>query len=306
MRKNNHNFFRMAAVAAALTISMGAALAQSTSNYYEVEAGDTLYGISQRYGISVEQLRAANPQIGDDNVISIGQRLVIPSPDAVIETEETVTTTTRTSQTPGSTTTTTTTVIEERPYTFNDTFTEGDMLASFSVGMGSVKKRGEMMDETKNVFTQQLSLDYCFEDDVMGGSALGVGLMVNNAVGGKYEFSDQSTHQRYRRNDLSVLATLSLHHQFVDRLDTYAKAGLGVGVLNDHAWVSDLQPVPGFGENSIHRVNGAFAAAFLIGARYYVADYWGAFVEIGLPTGSFNKDFGSSVSLLNVGVSYKL
>ena len=45
---------------------------------YVVGAGDTLWGIGQRYGLSVEQLLAANPQLIDRSVIRTGGRLTIP------------------------------------------------------------------------------------------------------------------------------------------------------------------------------------------------------------------------------------
>lgn len=45
---------------------------------YTVRQGDTMYLISQRFGISLERLIAANPQIPDPNVIQIGDRICIP------------------------------------------------------------------------------------------------------------------------------------------------------------------------------------------------------------------------------------
>lgn len=44
---------------------------------YVVQPGDTLFGIARRYGVSVEQLAAANG-ISDPNVIGVGQQLTIP------------------------------------------------------------------------------------------------------------------------------------------------------------------------------------------------------------------------------------
>ncbi len=43
-----------------------------------VAAGDTLWSIGQRYGLSVDQLLAANPQVADRSVIRVGERLTIP------------------------------------------------------------------------------------------------------------------------------------------------------------------------------------------------------------------------------------
>ena len=44
--------------------------------WYTVQAGDSVYFISQRFGISMQQLQTANQLT--DNVIIPGQRLFIP------------------------------------------------------------------------------------------------------------------------------------------------------------------------------------------------------------------------------------
>ncbi|MFN8400999.1 MAG: LysM peptidoglycan-binding domain-containing protein [Anaerolineales bacterium] len=51
----------------------------TTSTTYIVQAGDTFATIAARYGLSVSQLWAANPQLTDINVIYIGQLLYIPA-----------------------------------------------------------------------------------------------------------------------------------------------------------------------------------------------------------------------------------
>jgi len=45
---------------------------------YIVQAGDTFAGIAARYGLSISQLWAANPQLTDTNVLYIGQLIFIP------------------------------------------------------------------------------------------------------------------------------------------------------------------------------------------------------------------------------------
>ena len=45
-------------------------------NYYTVKAGDTLYGIANKYGISVDELKAANNL--SSNTLTIGKVLLIP------------------------------------------------------------------------------------------------------------------------------------------------------------------------------------------------------------------------------------
>ncbi len=44
--------------------------------YHEVSAGETLYRISRKYGLTVEELRQLN-QISPESVISVGQKLII-------------------------------------------------------------------------------------------------------------------------------------------------------------------------------------------------------------------------------------
>ena len=43
--------------------------------YYTVQSGDTLWGISQRYGISLNQIIALNPQIQNPDLIYPGQKV---------------------------------------------------------------------------------------------------------------------------------------------------------------------------------------------------------------------------------------
>lgn len=46
---------------------------------YIVQAGDTLFLIAARFGVTLQALLAANPQITDPNVIVPGQRIRVPS-----------------------------------------------------------------------------------------------------------------------------------------------------------------------------------------------------------------------------------
>jgi len=50
--------------------------AESTFLEYKVKPGDTLYGISQRFGVSIERIRKTNHMKG--NLIKAGQKLRIP------------------------------------------------------------------------------------------------------------------------------------------------------------------------------------------------------------------------------------
>ena len=76
--KNNYKELAEAVVRA-LANYIGVAYtapAGSSSNYYTVKAGDTLYGIARNYGISVDELKAANNL--SSNTLTIGEVLIIP------------------------------------------------------------------------------------------------------------------------------------------------------------------------------------------------------------------------------------
>ncbi|MCY7418056.1 MAG: LysM peptidoglycan-binding domain-containing protein [Chloroflexi bacterium] len=53
-----------------------------TAHTYRIRAGDNLHAIAQKFGLTIGQLLAANPDITDPNRIKVGQALVIPPPDA--------------------------------------------------------------------------------------------------------------------------------------------------------------------------------------------------------------------------------
>ncbi len=47
--------------------------------HHTVEPGETLWGISRKYGVSVDELQRAN-NISDPSALSVGRRLTIPAP----------------------------------------------------------------------------------------------------------------------------------------------------------------------------------------------------------------------------------
>ncbi|MBX6377448.1 MAG: LysM peptidoglycan-binding domain-containing protein [Clostridia bacterium] len=52
--------------------------------FYTVRSGDTLSAIAQRFGVSLQDLLEANPQIVNPNVLRIGQRICVPAPPPVV------------------------------------------------------------------------------------------------------------------------------------------------------------------------------------------------------------------------------
>jgi LysM repeat protein len=53
-----------------------------TAAVYVVKAGDTLSAIAHRFGLTIEELQAANPQIKNPDRIAIGDEINIPTPAA--------------------------------------------------------------------------------------------------------------------------------------------------------------------------------------------------------------------------------
>jgi len=58
--------------------TVGTTNLSSQTKVYTVAAGDTLSSIAQRHGVSLGELKAANPQILDANRIYIGDQIIIP------------------------------------------------------------------------------------------------------------------------------------------------------------------------------------------------------------------------------------
>ncbi|OYX11410.1 MAG: lytic transglycosylase, partial [Algoriphagus sp. 32-45-6] len=61
------------------TITSSPRTASSSDTYHIVSKGETLFAISRKYGITVDQLKSWN-KIGSNNIISVGQKLVIFKP----------------------------------------------------------------------------------------------------------------------------------------------------------------------------------------------------------------------------------
>ena len=73
----------MAAVVAASAIGAPAAHGQdATGPVYEVQSGDTMASIAQAFGLSLDELSAANPGL-DPAALPIGRLLVIPGMNGV-------------------------------------------------------------------------------------------------------------------------------------------------------------------------------------------------------------------------------
>ncbi len=67
----------MLAVSLLLALRPTSVRAQSSGPQYVVQPGDTLYGIAQQFGLTLEALQAANPAV-DPSALGVGQALIIP------------------------------------------------------------------------------------------------------------------------------------------------------------------------------------------------------------------------------------
>ena len=55
--------------------------AATAAGYYTVQAGETLFGVALRLGLTRQELAGANG-LGEEDLLLIGQKLIIPSPNA--------------------------------------------------------------------------------------------------------------------------------------------------------------------------------------------------------------------------------
>lgn len=77
--KNNWENLAEAVTKAIVEYAGGKYVAPLDSNYYTVKSGDSLWSISRKFGITVDELKNANNL--SSNLLSIGQNLIIPGKD---------------------------------------------------------------------------------------------------------------------------------------------------------------------------------------------------------------------------------
>ena len=84
--KNNWEDLAEAVTKAIVEYAGGVYQAPVGSNYYTVQSGDSLWSISKKFGISVDELKQANNLTS--NLLSIGQNLYIPNKKTDVTTSE--------------------------------------------------------------------------------------------------------------------------------------------------------------------------------------------------------------------------
>ncbi len=78
--KNNWEKLAEAVTKAIVEYAGGEYVAPIDSNYYTVKSGDSLWSISRKFGITVDELKSANNL--SSNLLSVGQNLIIPGKEA--------------------------------------------------------------------------------------------------------------------------------------------------------------------------------------------------------------------------------
>ena len=78
--KNNWKKLAEAVTKAIVEYAGGKYVAPAGSNYYTVKSGDSLWSISKKFGITVDELKNANNL--SSNLLSVGQNLIIPGKEA--------------------------------------------------------------------------------------------------------------------------------------------------------------------------------------------------------------------------------
>lgn len=84
--KNNWEKLAEAVTKAIVEYAGGKYVAPAGSNYYTVKSGDSLWSISKKFGITVDELKNANNL--SSNLLSVGQNLIIPGKEAQATSDE--------------------------------------------------------------------------------------------------------------------------------------------------------------------------------------------------------------------------
>ena len=84
--KNNWEKLAEAVTKAIVEYAGGKYVAPIDSNYYTVKSGDSLWSISRKFGITVDELKSANNL--SSNLLSVGQNLIIPGKEAQATSDE--------------------------------------------------------------------------------------------------------------------------------------------------------------------------------------------------------------------------
>lgn len=139
-------------LAALLVVLLSTMTATAQTTSHEVQRGETLDIIAQKYGITTEALLQANPDAAD--MFFTGMKLRIPAAASTTTSTTTTTTSTTTTAPTSSTTTTTTTAVAVQPTPQATTVSENTASAETMVEAQSRKGKWETAFEIGYGFLQ--------------------------------------------------------------------------------------------------------------------------------------------------------
>lgn len=162
-------------------------------------------------------------------------------------------------------------------------FREGDMVLNIGLGLGSSLYRGRYY--SMRVPPVSASFELGIQDDFLTEDmTLGVGGYVGYAAS-RYQLRQVNWGWDY--NYLVFGGRASLHYPFVEQLDTYGGVMLAANIVISSEF--------GTGQNQVSADGGGFIYSLYAGGRYYFADNFAVFAEIGY-----------GVSYLNAGIAIRL
>ena len=163
-------------------------------------------------------------------------------------------------------------------------FQQNDNVVSVGIGLGGTLYSGWGYSGIKRIPTISLGYERCIIGELFDDkSAIGVGGILGY-TSAKYDVSGWG----WKSTDIMVGARGAFHYAFVDKLDTYAGFMLGYNVHS--------RTYTGDGGHLTYKATGSsgLASSFFAGGRYYLADTFAVFAEVGY-----------GYSFLNAGISLK-
>jgi len=154
------------------------------------------------------------------------------------------------------------------------TFVKGDNVVNLGIGFGGTWYSGYGFgwNGVTRTPTFSASFEHCIIDNLWNEkSSIGVGGLLGYS-------SIKFKNSNWRINNTFIGARGALHYTFVDKLDTYAGLMLGYKIVSD---------------NSDWKYGNTATSDFFAGARYYFANNFAGFAEVGYWT------------FFNIGISLK-
>ena len=155
----------------------------------------------------------------------------------------------------------------------DEAFNKDDMVVNAGVGLGSyISDKGFSM----SVPPISASFEYAIVDLFNGRGGIGVGGYAG------YLLRKSNGDNSFNVGDFIIGPRGLFHYQFLEKLDTYAGVLLGYDVVS-------------FNNSANTNISGSgIYTAYFIGGRYYIANNFGVFAELGY-----------GISPLQIGLTYK-